>query len=138
LDAHADLGLGDAGYGHLMSELLFEPVERRQYPQTGSMGLGDGNWISYVIACRWIGDLTYVFNRAEAEPDDILFLVMEGFDPHASEVQLAAVRPADIWHLATLSRHDMTQAVQHYEPGVRSRRCRGARFKPQGRLTSYA
>jgi hypothetical protein len=63
VDAHADLGLGDAGYVHLMSDLLFRPPESRRWPKMGDDGLGDGNWLSYAIACRWVGDLTYVFNR---------------------------------------------------------------------------
>jgi hypothetical protein len=29
VDAHADLGLGDAGYAYLMSALAFEPIEER-------------------------------------------------------------------------------------------------------------
>jgi len=29
VDAHADLGLGDSGYEHLMTSFLFEPAEGR-------------------------------------------------------------------------------------------------------------
>lgn len=29
IDAHADLGLGDASYSYLMGELAYEPIEKR-------------------------------------------------------------------------------------------------------------
>jgi hypothetical protein len=116
VDAHADLGLGDAGYVHLMSELLFKPVEERRFPKVGASGLDDGNWVSFAVACRWIGELTYVFNTTEPHPGDILSYVMEGFDPYADHLQLPAVCPADI-HALTM-RLDKAPIVHHYEPKV--------------------
>lgn len=63
VDAHADLGLGDAGYMYLMTELLHVPVEQRASavrPQHGR-GMGSGNYLAFAIGCRWIGSLTYVY-----------------------------------------------------------------------------
>jgi UPF0489 domain len=60
VDAHADLGLGDAGYEYLFSELLRRPVEHQRAPVTGDRGLGAGNYLAFAIACRWIAILTFV------------------------------------------------------------------------------
>lgn len=60
-DAHADLGLGDAGYVYLLTDLLFHDVEDRQNPVVGSSGLNDGNHLAFAIACLRIGDLVYVY-----------------------------------------------------------------------------
>jgi hypothetical protein len=36
VDAHADLGLGDTGFIHLMSEMLFREPQERRDPGTGT------------------------------------------------------------------------------------------------------
>ena len=86
VDAHADLGLGDSGYEHLMTSFLFEPAEDRRDPGTA---LEDGNYLAFAIGCRWLSDLTYVYN--DGGGDDIPTFVMENFDPAAGRIQLAAV-----------------------------------------------
>jgi hypothetical protein len=58
VDAHADLGLGDASYAYVMGELAFEPIEHRyeilkkRRPRSpkemidlGNHPLTDGNWL---------------------------------------------------------------------------------------------
>jgi hypothetical protein len=52
VDAHADLGGGDAGYVYLLTELLLKPVEERRSPRVGDDGLGDGNYLAFAIANR--------------------------------------------------------------------------------------
>lgn len=92
-DAHADLGMGDPAIIYVMSELLYVPPEARRNPNGGTLGpayaLGNGNYLTFAIACRWVADLVYVFNSGGGE--DVLVHVMEGFDPSAANVQLAAV-----------------------------------------------
>lgn len=116
VDAHADLGMGDAGYVHLMSELLFRPVEQRRHPRTGDWGLGDGNWVSYAVGCRWIGELTYVFNTAGPDPGDVLSYVMENFDPRAAHLELPAIPKESLDNLWMHS--DRERVVTHREPKV--------------------
>jgi len=51
VDAHADLGLGDAGYRYLLTDLLFQEVKDRQDPLVGpTTGLNDGNHLAFAIA----------------------------------------------------------------------------------------
>jgi hypothetical protein len=109
VDAHADLGLGDAAYSYLMTDLVFSPVEQR-YPilvsrrprsrgglhQLGSTDLGDGNWLAFAIACGWIASLTYVYNRKWPEPGDLLRPLMEGFDAGADQIELVGVGRSEL------------------------------------------
>ncbi len=78
IDAHADLGLGvnDGSSTYIMTEVLHAPLSERAYPkQGGNDGLGFSNYLSFVIANRWINELNFIIN--EQWRDDILrsFLV---------------------------------------------------------------
>lgn len=88
VDAHADLGLGDAGYIYLLTTLVHLPLEERLYPQKGEGGLGDGNYLAFAIANRWLDELTYVFNTGGDRPADLMIPVMENFDRDADHIQL--------------------------------------------------
>jgi hypothetical protein len=99
VDAHADLGLGDAGYLHLMTSLLFEAPERRREPGDA---LADGNFLAFAIACRWVAELDYVFN--EEGGNDVMPYVMEGFNADAAHIQLAALTPSQIDELLHLGK----------------------------------
>jgi hypothetical protein len=52
VDAHADLGLGDASWVHIVSELLRLPVAQRSDPPRGSRFLNAGSYIAYALAAR--------------------------------------------------------------------------------------
>ena len=61
VDAHADQGMGDAGWHYLLTELLALPVDERSSPKTGNAGLTAGNYLMFAIANRWLHSLTYVY-----------------------------------------------------------------------------
>ena len=90
LDAHADLGLGDAGYHYLMTDLLFQPVQDRSHKRELEDHIHDGNFLSFAVACRWVSDLIYVYNE-DGGGNDILHLHMEHYARAASNLQLKAV-----------------------------------------------
>jgi hypothetical protein len=70
IDAHADLGMGEASWSYIMGELLHKPLSERSEPkQGGSDGLGFTNYLSFAIANRWIKKLNFVIN--EQWHDDI-------------------------------------------------------------------
>lgn len=53
VDAHADLGLGDASWVYILSDLLRLPPEERINPKTtGLDGLSYGNYLAFAIANR--------------------------------------------------------------------------------------
>ncbi len=61
VDAHADLGLGDAGYVVIVEDLLLRPPADRA---TKLRSIGLGNWLAYAIANRWISEVIFL-----REPD---------------------------------------------------------------------
>ncbi|RKH74833.1 hypothetical protein D7X99_40300 [Corallococcus sp. AB032C] len=60
VDAHADLGLGDASWQHIMGDVLHRPVDERCKAERGPHRLGLGSYLAYAVACRWIGSVEYV------------------------------------------------------------------------------
>lgn len=61
VDAHADMGKGDAGWVYLLSDLLALPIKQRREPRRGDDALNAGNYLMFAIANRWVDRLTYVF-----------------------------------------------------------------------------
>jgi hypothetical protein len=116
-DAHADLGLGDSGYMYLMTDLLHRDPAERLDPAEGAGGLGDGNYLSFAIACRWLSGLTYVHNDEGGR--DLMTYHLEDFDPHASRIQLKAMERSEIERLlGLLARREDQIKVDRLEPAV--------------------
>lgn len=119
IDAHADLGMGDAGWCYIMGELLHRPVSDRTEPKRGTLsGLRPGNFLLFAIACRWIRSLTYVHHPRMRERNcgkhDIPDLLFRDNDPTASELQLK-VYPQDCrWWVTSPTEH----APLRTEPAV--------------------
>jgi hypothetical protein len=64
VDAHADLGMGDASYAYIQTELLHGSEEMRMFPVVGDIrGLGEGNYLAFAIACGWIDSIQYVHHE---------------------------------------------------------------------------
>lgn len=61
VDAHADMGMGDAGSIYLSSELLAVPVEQRGNPRRANNALNAGNYLMFAVANHWVDGLTYIF-----------------------------------------------------------------------------
>lgn len=89
VDAHGDLGFGDASYIYLMTELLHLAPEERWYPRTGDLGLAESNYLAFAIACRWIHSVDYVF--CPGGGDDLFPYYKERFALGADALQLAAL-----------------------------------------------
>ena len=53
VDAHADLGLGDAGYVHPITEVMHRPVAERSLAEVVAPAITFSNWFAFGIACRW-------------------------------------------------------------------------------------
>lgn len=125
VDGHADLGLGDSGYIYLMTELLFLPLDERQFPKTGPGGLDDGNWLAFAIACQWMAELVYVLNTG-GPPGDLFPYYLEGyvsgadrelgFAGRAESIELAAMTKAELERLNAVG--DKPLQVEHFEPKV--------------------
>lgn len=112
VDAHADMDHGGRGYRYLMTELLFENQEDRVRPTEGDDGLNPGNYLLFSVACRWISELTYVFNPGGGS--DISGYHKQNYDWNADVIQLKAIDPEDFAALLG-SRHP---EPVHLEPPV--------------------
>jgi hypothetical protein len=114
VDAHADLGLGESGYVHLLTELLHLPVEKRQYPKVGKGGVNDANHLAFSLGCRWIADLTYVY--CEGGGGDELYFVMQGFDHEATHLQLAPMTTEELHQTLMRMSEDKVQPATGEPP----------------------
>ena len=112
VDAHADLGLGDSGYTYLLTELLHQPVDQRRYPKLDGSGLGDGNYLAFAVACRWISDLVYTYN--EGGGSDLLAYLMDGFDPNADHIRMPVLTHQELKRVMGWQ----NPTVEHFEPCV--------------------
>jgi len=128
VDAHADLGLGDTGHRYLLTELLYAEPQDRRHPRTGSDGLGDGTYLAFAIACRWVAEIEYVFPAGGG--DDLHPYLMEHFDPFGDTIRLTALTEAQFAPMNTIQfeRPD----VESREPRVPIHRIPGKDFRANG------
>jgi hypothetical protein len=126
VDAHADLGLGDAGWVYLLSEVLALPTTQRSEPRFGPRALNSGNYLAFAIANRWIGNLTYVFpyRKPPGVQDIISIDVFEG-EKFSRTISLGAPvnetgdpRPADLMPVLFRGRSTRTGLIElrRYSP----------------------
>jgi hypothetical protein len=118
VDAHADLGQRDSGFIYLLTELLHQPLEARRKPKVGHDGLGDGNYLAFAIANRWISELTYAIGgRYEGlddevdyawTPVDLLWLLFEDFDPETRTIRLPVLEARNL--------HEHPGSREHLKP----------------------
>jgi hypothetical protein len=111
VDAHSDLGLGDATYVVLLTEVLFLPIEERRC--RAAKLVNDGNYLAFAIACRWLSDLTLVRNGlGGGRPGDLFPYYMESLD--ADNIQLEAMTPEQLGR----RRSDQSYVVEAADPKV--------------------
>lgn len=86
VDAHADLGLGNAAYVHIYDKMLGFPLEERRvhnkYDFLGNTKQEDiGDYLLYAFAYRWISKFTYCMNPFRGDHDIPAHLFKEFKDP---------------------------------------------------------
>ncbi len=91
VDAHADLGLGDLCYKYIFFNLLRKPVKSRYYhdkdiPNVQKMG--PGNFLLFMVACRWVSEIRYI--HLEAEADDLNYLFFKNQCTKSRVIKLKA------------------------------------------------
>ncbi len=87
IDAHADLGMGENGYWHLLTQQLHLPPAERWYPRVSTDALEramtDGSYLAFAVGCRWISDLTICPGGGDIHP-----YIMEGWDPRSGTIRM--------------------------------------------------
>lgn len=121
LDAHADLGLGDAGYVHLITNVMYRPVDERSSPEAVEPAMNFSNWLAFAVACQWISDIDYVFGPGGGS-DMLGFHMSDDF----SGLQLKAATKAQLDHV--LYRSDARLQGEHRDPLVPLRQVRADDF----------
>lgn len=129
VDAHADLGLGETDHRYLLTDLLHRAPERRLHPRVDRYCLTDGTFLAFSVACRWVTEITHVFNVGDGS--DVHPFLMEGFDPLAGHVHLAALTEEEFAEVLTIVSRP---AVTSSEPRVPYRRVSAAEFKADERF----
>lgn len=94
VDAHADLGLGDASWMHLMTDVLHRPVGDRIRAERGSHRLSLASYLAYAAACRWLSSVEYVHPDGNAQ--DLAWLHFRNFDPASGYLELKAYERSEI------------------------------------------
>jgi len=85
VDAHADLGLGDAGWVPLVGDILHYPIQDRVYKCEEH--LEEGNYLAFAIACQWIHKIEYV-THPEWDPNnhDLPYQHFKDFDTNGNNL----------------------------------------------------
>lgn len=91
IDAHADLGLGDASWEYIMGDLLHKTLRERMYPERGSHKLCPGSYLAFAVACRWVESLTFVTHPRWSH--DLAWLHFKDYDDSSGYLQLKRYDP---------------------------------------------
>jgi hypothetical protein len=94
VDAHADLGLGDGSWKHLMTIVLHQPVPDRVRAERGPHRLSLASYLAYAAACRWLSSVEYV--HPNGKPQDLASLHFQNFDTASGHLQLKAYAKSEI------------------------------------------
>lgn len=125
LDAHADLGLGDAGYIQLMTHVMQRPVADRSAPDAVEPAINFSNWLAFAVACRWISDLDYVYGPGGGSD---MFPFHMNDDHTGLEMKAATREQID----SALNRGTPLRS-EHADPIVPLRQIREEEFQSEGR-----
>jgi hypothetical protein len=106
VDWHADLGMGEATPGYVLTALLDLPLDqRRRFDDERRQRLTPGNFLLFALACRWIDHLTYVYNPNRRDMDVPAYCMRHGdfasghlqlphYPPHTALADIIALRAA--------------------------------------------
>ena len=84
VDAHADLGMGDAGYVYIMTNLLHKPLRERQSPNRKEVK--PSNFLAFAVACRWVSRIKFVLHPKGGK--DLPYIHFENFSTKSGHLQL--------------------------------------------------
>ncbi len=130
VDAHADLGLGDAGWVYLMGNILHRPVNKRNDPELGFSRMNSGNFLSYAIGCRWLSSLKYVHHQDGA--NDLIAFHFKDWDVDANKIQLKMCNPSSLRNAVFGVLSDETYGVVAKEPEIEFEKILIDSFKGNG------
>lgn len=98
VDAHADLSVGNPGWHHVCTDLLYADPEERCVAGRPS-ALNEGNYLLFAVACRWVRALTYVYHpevsMLDELPSDLMSVLFRDRDRHSGLIELPCFATED-------------------------------------------
>ncbi len=111
VDAHADLGLGEAAHVEIMTKLMhMSPGSRAEH----ATRVSDGSYLAYACACEWVSDLTYV--HSDEGGRDLHTFHLKGWHPSADALQFKALTASQLDNVTRLERPE--RPATHLGPEI--------------------
>lgn len=101
LDGHSDLSFGDDSSGYILKTTLALPFDQRSGPPRKRNCMGEGSYLTFAVANRWVEYLSYVYpvcewsdyerksNEAFNEiPRDLSCVLFKDQNPESGAIQL--------------------------------------------------
>jgi len=101
LDGHSDLSFGDASWAYVLETTLALPLDQRSRPPRKTHHMGEGSYLTFAVANRWVEYLSYVYpvcewsdyerksNEAFNEiPRDLSCVLFKDQNPESGAIQL--------------------------------------------------
>ncbi len=88
IDGHADLGAGDSSIEYIATELLFLPLEQRDFLECYGMAqdLDPGNFLLYAMACGLVKELNFIIPPGGGK--DVPSILYKDYDKNSHALQL--------------------------------------------------
>ncbi len=88
IDGHADLGAGDSSIEYIATQLLFLPLEQRDFLRCYGMrqDLDPGNFLVYAMACQLVKELNFIIPPAGGK--DVPTILYKDYDKKSFALQL--------------------------------------------------
>lgn len=96
VDAHSDMGLGEASWVYIMTKFLFLRQEEKPLPENVNGFLTSGSYLAFALACGWLSELTFVHHTEWPDNDDLMWIHFKDYDDQSGFIQLKAYRNEDI------------------------------------------
>lgn len=91
VDAHSDLGLGDASWHYIMTEYLHKNINDRIYPENLEYShrmyrFDYGNYLTFAVACNWVNSIHFIPHTSWE--NDLPITIFKNYDEKTNTIQL--------------------------------------------------
>lgn len=93
LDGHADLGLGDPSWVHLVTDWLAKKPSDRRRPPSHIGACNPGSYLAYAAAARFLADVKYAYPPGGG--DDFPIILFHENSPRGGYLELKRFSPED-------------------------------------------
>jgi hypothetical protein len=110
IDGHADLGMGEGSWLHLLSHHMHKPASERRFPPFRNGACTPGSYLAYACAAGVVASVRYVFPPGGG--NDLMPFVFENNDPATGNIQLRGYDESYLRSaMSTFGRIDVEEAT---------------------------